>query len=189
MDNLSTRVVILDDFGNYDYSYFDNAGKMITNGLELTLTAQPARRLFAEINATFQNTKDKLDGHENIKVAYSPELLGYVKIKYNVSNDFSIALNGRYVGSMETFWDDSPDENYAQYVPVGRIGKKVNGYSELGINFRYENLFIKNSFINLKISNLLNEDIRYPTFTNNTWADKGTLDYSRSIHFSIGKEF
>jgi len=189
LDNLITRIIILDDIGNYDSSYFSNAGKMITNGVEFTFTAKPLNNLFLEFSGTYQNTKNKQAGHKDIKAAYSPQHLGYIKMRYNVTKNLSIALNSQYVGSMETFWDDSPDETQSGYVPIGRIGDKAASYSISGLNFHYKNLFYEGIYINARISNLFDSEIRYPAFTNNTWADRGTLDYGRRFLITLGLKF
>jgi hypothetical protein len=52
-----------------------------------------------------------------------------------------------------------------------------------------EDLFIKGFFLNLNISNLFNEEIRFPTTRSNAWADRGTLGFGRRLLLSIGYKF
>ncbi len=189
LDNLITRVIVLDDIGNYDYSYEANAGRMITNGMEFTLSVKPVHKLFVEVSGTYQKTRDKRAGYEDRKVAYSPETLGYLKVRYNLTNDLSAAINGQYVGSMETFWDDTPDETRPSHPPMGRIGDKVDGYGLLGLNVRYENLVLQGLYLQARVSNLFDSEIRYPTYTDNAWADKGTIGFGRQVWFTVGREF
>lgn len=178
LENLITRVSESDNSGNYS-TWSANAGKMITYGTELTLNTEPFENFRLELSGTFQETEDKRPGFENIDVAYSPKLLGYVKASYR-RKGFTIALNGNYVGAMETFWD---------VLTSSRIGDRVDGYFLIGANFRLENIFLKGLFFNLKCSNLLDEQIRYPTFTNNDWATKGTIGLRRTILATIGLKF
>ncbi len=189
LDNLITRLIILDDFGNYDYSYSTNAGRMITRGVELTFSAKPSDTFFLEFSATYQNTDDQTIGHDGIDLAYSPELLAYLKISYDLSPKLKISMNGRYVGPMKPYWDDAPDPESVSYIPIGRIGKDVIGYLDLGLNIRLTDIIKKGVFVNLKISNLLDSEIRYPVFTNNPYADKGTLDYGRHMMVTLGYAF
>jgi outer membrane receptor protein involved in Fe transport len=88
---------------------------------------------------------------------------------------------------METYWDETlKDENN----PFGqRIGDRVDGYFLLGANVRIEDLFIKGLYLNIRCSNLLDEEIRYPTFTNNQWATRGTMGFGRTFLVSIGMKF
>ncbi len=185
LNNLITRVVKFDDEGNYQ-SWSANAGKMVTNGVELTLNAEPFKNFRLELSGTYQETDDKRPGYENIQTAYSPNFLGYIKAAYRTKK-FTFAITGNYVDDMETYWDETlKDENN----PFGqRIGDRVDGYFLLGANLRIEDLFIKGLYLNIRCSNLLDEEIRYPTFTNNDWATRGTMGIRRTFLISIGMKF
>jgi outer membrane receptor for ferrienterochelin and colicin len=186
LKNLITRVVRIDDAGNYE-SFSDNAVKMVTNGAELTINTEPIEYLRVELSGTYQDTKDKTQGYENIAAAYSPKFLGYLKASF-LGVGFKISLTGTYVGPMETFWDkalQNPDGSIGE----GRIGDRVDGYFIMGANLRVDDLFVDGVFLNIKCSNLFDEDIRYPTFTNNPWAARGTLGFGRSFLVSLGYKF
>jgi outer membrane receptor for ferrienterochelin and colicins len=192
MNNLPTRVLVFNEDGSYNSSYSSSHGKMTTNGVELTLSAQPIKSLFIEVSATYQETKDEQKGHVDREVAYSPEHLGYLKLRYQINNDLSFAIDAQHVGSMETFWDTgnaNAQDTTLAYEPIGRIGDKVDGYMVAGLNLRYKNILKKDIYLNLRISNLTDTEIRYPTFTNNSWADKGTVGYGTSFTISIGCKF
>lgn len=189
LDNLITRVITLDETGNYESSFNDNAGKMITNGLELTIKCKPTKRFSAEFSASYQKTKNKMKDHEIIKVGYSPEFISLFKINYKPIANLTIAANAVYVSEMEPYWDNSPNPDTDFYSPIGRIGKPAPKYFSFGLNFRFENLLIEKSFISLKINNLFDEDIYFPATSNNNWLDKGTMDYGRMIYLNIGYEF
>ncbi|MCP5047286.1 MAG: TonB-dependent receptor [bacterium] len=185
LNNLITRIIVFDENNNYE-SWSGNAGKMVTHGMELTLNAEPVDHFRIELSGTFQKTRDKRAGFEDIDVAYSPELLGYLKAAYRAET-FSLALTGNYVGPMETFWDETrlnPDGSFGN-----RIGERVDGYFVLGANLRFRNIFAKGPYLNIRCSNLLDTEIRYPTFTNNEWADRGTIGNGRTFLVTIGKKF
>jgi outer membrane receptor protein involved in Fe transport len=185
LENLITRIVELTTEGKYN-SYSGNAGKMVTQGFELTLNAEPIEYLRMELSVTYQKTKDKREGFKNIPVAYSPKLLGYVKAYYHTGK-FTMAITGNYVDSMETFWDET---KVSLGNPKGsRIGEKTPGHFTLGANLRVENAWINGLYLNIRCSNLLDEEIRYPTATLNSFLDKGTLGSGRTFLVSLGYKF
>jgi outer membrane receptor for ferrienterochelin and colicin len=168
-------------------TWFANGGKMTTRGAELTVQAKPIKGLQVEMSITYQKTKDLRTGFTDIQVAYSPNILCYGKAAYRFLPDMTLALTGYYVGEMLPFYDETkknPDGTYG-----ARIGQKVNGYLELGCNLRIDNLFYEDDYVNVKCGNLLDQDIYYPTTTNNTWADKGYLGAGRTLLVSMGYEF
>jgi outer membrane receptor for ferrienterochelin and colicins len=187
LENLITRIVEHDQQGNYE-TWSGNAAKMVTYGAELTLNAEPIEYLRMELSGTYQKTEDKLPNFENIEVANSPKLLGYLKASY-LGVGFKIAVTGTYVGSMESFWDET--KNNPLGLPGGgsRIGDKVGGYFVIGANLRFDDLLIDGLFLNIRCSNILDEEIRYPTTTLSEWLDKGTLDIGRTFLVSLGYKF
>ena len=161
--------------------------KMVTDGIEISIQMEPMKNLYFDLSETYQKTKDKRPGYENITVAYSPNMLGYGKIMYCLNNDMTFSLTGNYVGEMETYWDETiknPDGSFGN-----RIGEKTPDYFIFGANFRVDNLFYKGLYLNVRGSNLLNREIHFPTFTNNQWAVKGTIDYGISVLFTLGVKF
>lgn len=185
LENLVTRIVEFDADNNYK-TWFDSAGKMVTKGVELTLQTRPFKDFSLELSGTYQETEDKTEGFENIDVAYSPNMLGYFKASYRYKK-FTFAVTGNYVGEMETFWDETktkPDGSFGN-----RIGEKVPGYFNLGANLRIEDILMKGLYLNLRVSNLLDEEIRYPTYTSNAWANRGTLGHPRFFMLTLGYKF
>ncbi len=189
LDNLITRVTEIDDTQNYYKSFSSNAGRFVTNGIELGITFTPLNNLYIQTSGSVQNTSDERPEFKDIKVAYSPQKLGYLKARYRINNQMTASILGQYVSSMEPYWDTEPDMHTPGQTSIGRIGQKTDGYFQASINFRYNNLFNKGYFINLNIYNLLDSEIRYPTFTNNRWADKGTLGYGREFMLTLGRKF
>ena len=162
--------------GDSYISYFSNLGKMVTNGIELTIKIKPTDCILIDMSGTYQDTKDL--NHEAIDVAMSPQWLGYAKLSYQ-KNNLIVSTTARYVDSMKAYFDTNP-------TVMARIGDNTQGYINLGANVRLNNFFHKGIYLNLHCSNLLDENIYYPTFTNNAWATKGTLDMSRSFLVTIG---
>jgi hypothetical protein len=44
-------------------------------------------------------------------------------------------------------------------------------------------------FLNLKLGNILDTEIRYPTTLSNAWAEKGNLGLGRNMLLTMGYEF
>jgi outer membrane receptor protein involved in Fe transport len=186
LDKLIIRTSQFDIDHNYS-TWFSNSGKLETYGAELSIQANITKALKFEISETYQKTKDLRANFKNIKVAYSPEFLGYAKISYLFNQNFRIGLTGNYVGEMLPYYDETvrmPDSTYG-----ARIGDKVKGYLSIGLNTRVDNLTKYNFYANVKLDNLLNQEIRYPTTVNNTWADKGTIGPGFTFMVSLGKKF
>ncbi len=182
LDNLIVRSVSLEGGDIIDYA--SNGGKLITNGGELSIQANPLNRLFADISLTYQETEDERAGFEDIEPGYSPHFLGYVKLSYAFDHDIILSFSGTYVDEMETEWDVTLNDNAG-----GRIGSKVDDYFILGANLRFNDLFGKGYYLNVRGSNILDKEYCYPTYVNNTWADRGTLGDPFGVLVTIGKTF
>ena len=187
LDNLITRVVKVEEDGSGYRTWSGNAGELITNGFEVSVKANPIGNLFTDLSFTLQNTDDKRKGYENIEPAYSPHKLGYFKMYYLFDEVFSIAFSANYVDAMETFYDEAILNSDSTY--GARIGDKVDEYINCSLNLRVNDILFDGMYFNLKIYNLFDSEIRYPTFTNNTWTDKGTTGAGRIFILSSGYYF
>lgn len=183
LENLITRVVELDEQGNYK-SWSGNAGEMVTNGVEVSVSSKLANGLQLELSGTYQQSEDERPGYEDIDLAYSPNFLGYFKAAYTFQQKYTVALTGNYVDEMETYWEISE-----QFPEGHRIGETTDPYLNVGANLRLENLLDKNLYLNIRASNLLDEEIHYPTTTTNSWADKGTIGEGLSFLITAGWKF
>ncbi|UCH93045.1 MAG: TonB-dependent receptor [Candidatus Aminicenantes bacterium] len=181
LNNLIYRTII--SSGGEWFYYHANVGEMTTTGLEFTLQIEPFNNLRLELSGTYQDTKDKRAGFEDINVAYSPKFLGYFNASYFINKNISLAVTGNYVDEMEAYYDDT--------LPVpGRLGEKVDSYLLMGANLRIRNLFGTGMFINFRCSNLLDQEIHYPATANNSlFASRGTIGRGRSFLLTMGWKF
>jgi outer membrane receptor protein involved in Fe transport len=182
LDELIFRSLFL--VGDEYTTYQANVGKMTTNGIELTFTYYPSRKFNLQISGTYQDTKEDREGvFENFEPGYSPKFLGYIKASYFFTREISLAITGNYVGEMESYYDDILS------IP-GRLGEKVDGYFLLGANLRIRDMFNTGWFLNLRGSNLLDQEIRYPTTSNNAnFAYRGTIGRGLSFLLTLGYQF
>jgi outer membrane receptor protein involved in Fe transport len=176
--------------GKYS-TFMTNSGKMKTNGIEFQIQAKLFDRMVMEFAAAYQDVTD--ENAEDIDVAFSPELLAYFRASYH-TNLFgypaNFALTCNYVDEMESQWDSTPqDTSDPNSPPVGRLGDKTDDYFNVGANLRIEDIFMKGLYFNLRVSNLLDEDIYFPINANQSWATKGTMDEGRSFLVTAGWKF
>lgn len=177
---------------NYEFLYssqtqvyseaITNSGNMYTNGAELNFITQPFTDFKIEVGGTYQQTIDA--DNKDITVAYSPNFLGQIKMFY-VLGKFSFAITGYYVDEMESLWIK---ENPITNEPAHRLGKKAEGYFNLGTNIRADNIY-KGLYANLRVSNILDTEIRYPTIQSTSPLANGTLGQIRMIFATIGWKF
>lgn len=161
-----------------------SSGEMQTQGAELIIQTHPIESMLFNFSTTYQRTKDLRIGYEDIDVAYSPELLIKSSLAFYFNKNLMSNLFFYYQSEMSTFWkvDTTPDEGF-------RIGNKIDGYFYLDLNLRYSDFIFDNLFLNLKVMNLLDQEIQYPTTLSNAWADKGTLGIGRSFIVTLGYNF
>jgi outer membrane receptor for ferrienterochelin and colicins len=183
LDKLISRTHFYDPSLSEYVTYWGNIGKMVTNGIEFKFKYRKSLRLSGEISLIYQQTKDRRTGFENIEPGYSPRFLGYIKGFFMFNLDTSLAITGNYVGPMESYYDDT-------MTPPRRLGDKVGGYFLLGVNLRFMDIFDTKFFINMRVSNLLDQEIRYPTTSNNSgFAQKGTIGNGRTFLLTLGYYF
>ena len=180
--NLITRDNYIDANGDLQWA-ISNAGKMKTYGFEIGLEVQPIKNLDLDCSFTYQKTSSKKEELSEIKVGYAPQFLAYINADYKCFENFICGIDARFVDEMETKWDPEKAKTNK------RIGLKVPAYLIVGLNFRIENLFAQHVSASLRLTNLFNAEIRYPTTGNSQWAEKGTLGFGREFFFSLGYEF
>lgn len=170
-----------------------NEGELKSNGLEASIRLENQNLWNVHAGVSYQYIEDKKNNRD---LGYSPNTLGYLRAVYFLTNDFSFGMSGLYVNEMLARWNNSPSEksptldpNDPSYIPVGRIGANTKAYLKIGFNIRYNNLITKGVYLNLKISNLFDAEIRTPVDDSNIWVDKGMLSYGRQFFINLGYKF
>jgi outer membrane receptor protein involved in Fe transport len=181
MTDLIVRTLGVNEQGQF-YNYNSNAGNVETKGMELTLQIQPAENLDLEAGCTYLKSVDL--ENRTIKYNYSPNILGNLKLTYNLSSHLKASIIANFVDKMETGWLSNPDGTGT------RIGKSVPSYSTIGANVRLTDLFKPGLYLEIHGTNIFNRDILFPATTNNNGLfPKGTLGMGRQIIFSLGYKF
>jgi len=185
LKNLLERQIIITPAGQY-LNFISNGGEWTTHGLELSLQAQPTDKTQLELSLTYQETHNKYNS--DMEAAYSPHLLGQVKFSYQWTPQLTLGLTGYYVSEIQVYFDPTlknPDGSFGRRIN----GTNSNGYFTMGANVRFQDWLHRGTFVNLRVDNLLNQEITYPTYLNNSWMDRGSVGEDRSVMITVGYEF
>jgi len=180
---ISTTNIYDNNTGEWEiFSY--TSGKMETNGIECGLLWQLHEDIRWKTDLVYQKSNDLKTGYEDISLGYSPELLGYFQFIYTPVENKTCAIMGRYIDKMYTLWktNTTPDQGK-------RIGKSIPGYYVVDVNLRYNKILDTDFYLELKMKNIFDQEIRYPTTTSNSWADKGIFGQGRNFLISLGWNF
>ncbi len=209
LQSLFVKETYADSIGAFN-GVSKNSGELITRGLELiakrrfNVSLRNGQRinLRTSLSVSFQNTRnvapDSLSEAlkqqiEDTLVAFSPRVLGTANIVARYKK-FSIGLSANYVGAMVAYTPQPRIISADSMITTPPLGANTDPYLRLSANFRVDNLRFfqeKNGgfYVNLKISNLMNEQYSYPTYTNIRWAKLGLLGRPRQFLLSVGYVF
>lgn len=180
LDNLLVRDV---KFVNGSYAPItSNSGKLITFGSELLLYYQPIKKIFTEFSVSYQKTENKRKGCEHIKAPFSPKFLAYAKYTHSITKTIFYSFTANYIDKMYPVWIGDTETGAYQ-------GDETDGFWIVNSNIQVNNFFIDKLYAKLRIYNLLNTDILYPTHENQLWATKGIMGRSREFLFTLGYKF
>lgn len=154
-----------------------STGELETIGIESIINVNFTDSLSSELGATVQSTKNI--SSPNVDVAYSPKVVAHAKLAYTNQNTI-LSLTSRYVSSMETFYD---------FENARRIGNKISDYFVLDANYRINKIY-KGAYVNLRVTNILDEEIRYPNNPESNGGsnamNRGTLGPEREFMLTLG---
>jgi len=156
-------------------------GEISINGVETIIIAEISPALSSEVGLTYQSSRN--NNATNIAVAYSPKSILHGKLVYSAEKNI-FSITSRYVSSMLPSYDSENSQ---------RIGNKIAGYLVLDGNYRIKNLY-KDIFLNIRVTNILNEEIRYPNNPESNGSggnamNRGTLGPKREYTLNVGWMF
>jgi outer membrane receptor for ferrienterochelin and colicin len=155
-----------------------NDGEQHNTGVEWIIQTNYLDSITSQLALTYQDNKDFI--HPDITIAYSPNFLAYFKTSYLFNEKDSVALSANYVGKMVSFYDSSANK---------RIGEGSKAYIYATGNLRLNNIY-NDLYLNIHITNLFNQTIRYPnTNVNSENLTLGTLAPMRSYYATLGWNF
>jgi len=170
-------------------SSLGNIGEIETLGLELTSTIQVNNALKVNFDISLHDVEDKTPGYENIDAAYAPSAIANLRTTYSFNNDTHLSLLGHYTGSVLTEWKIANTGTLTERINNGaRTGNKIDAISSVDLNLVMENVYTKNLDVSLKIGNITDETLRYPTINNRAF-DKGTIGMNRHVLATVEYAF
>jgi len=213
LDLITRRAEIIN--GNY-VTRSTNGDRLVTNGGELITNMQYSlprsegqKAIIFNLNAdaTLQRTADVND--DNREVSFSPNFLSGVSAGIRIEEFGGGKRNGKlragigsleltvgmnYVGAMRAYYE--PDTLGTALNPIlpYYIGDDTDGYARWSLNFRINDIRLfreKNGgfYANCRVVNLFDKQYYYPTYSINSWADRGMLGRPRQILITIGYKF
>ncbi|NJO89962.1 MAG: hypothetical protein HC831_14205 [Chloroflexia bacterium] len=89
------------------------------------------------------------------------------KIAYTITSNIKFSLIGKYVDKMKPYFNTTPifdanDLPSGKY--IGFTADDVPAYFTLDANLHLEAPFKSNLYLNINVTNILDQDIFYPTF-------------------------
>lgn len=178
--DMITKTQIFNSSNGIYYWLFQNYGKMVTNGIELSLSAEPIKRVHLEVSGTYQKSEDQrtVDANGNkVNVGNSPQYLGYGKLSFELKK-ITLATNVTYVDKMDAAWNDKNKTRQAEAVP---------SYWNAACNFRINDIY-NGIFAALSISNIFNTEIRYISGSDE-FTQRGYIGEPRTLSLTIGYKF
>lgn len=169
LDDLFTQDITTLPSGQFAFST-KRSGKIESHGLELITKGQFSENMLGELDYTYQRTEDK---ENNTDAAYSPDSVVQAKLSYRKQLN-TLSLLGRYTSSM---------------FPPSNVGDTISSNTIFDLNYRIDD-FIGKAYFNLKLTNIFDEEIRYPNNIQfNELLDRGTIGPDRSIFGTLGWKF
>lgn len=185
--NILRTIQVLDPAtGNYA-PIDDNSGRWRTHGLELILDLAPRPDLNLSASLTWQRTEDR---QSDIDPGYSPALLATLQADWR-HGPLTYAVSASYVDAMDADW------NFVRGPVAGvveRIGERVPGDWNLGVNLRFDPrgtarvTMAGRPYFALHVSNLLDTDNRYPA-NELTAFEHGLIGPGRTVTATLGYVF
>lgn len=196
-----------------------NGDHFTTRGIELIANStygiprtenQRSMSLHASTDMTYQRTIDFND--RDIEVSFSPDFLAGANVSFEIGDlivqskglnmgSAIITVGMNYVGAMKAYYQSDTTDLSGNPIPPGYIGDDTDGYTRWSLNFRLNHIRFRQQtmnkstavstgfYLNARITNLFNKEYFYPTYTLNSWADRGMLGRPRQILVTIGYKF
>jgi len=158
-------------------------GEIETTGIETIINYTITDSLSSEISATFQDSENP--NQSSIDVPYSPRWVAQAKLSYEFNRSV-FSINAKFVDSIKPFYS---------FEDQARIGNKIDSYTVVDMNMRVNDLY-KDLYLNIKASNIFDEEIRYPnnpenngTSALNNAMNEGTIGDERAFFVTVGWRF
>ena len=195
IENLLSRVSSVDASG--DATFFSGNTRSVNTiggeaGLFLSHTDNWQIEMSGSLNRSNETQIFKNDTVTNQSPSFSPWLLAYFKANYHWKLkpfDLSAGLNMRYISQVQSGLIVVEGN-------VQRLGDQIRDYTQSNLNLRISRSSLtpdqqrnklRNMYLALSMTNVLNANVQYPTTGNNeSWATQGSPGFSRRFFLTLG---
>lgn len=130
---------------DHDTAYYKNIGKADTRGVEIEAQYRLMSNLTADASVSYLDTEDDSTG---MPIEGATKWLADAGLMFNPINDLYVSIQYNYVGKRHRGAND----------PRGKLGS----YQTVRLCLTYENFLVDGLQLRTGISNLFDEDVRYP---------------------------
>lgn len=176
-DLLLRRIVTLPNGINVAKN--DNNLAVSTQGIEASFIVTPSYKMKIEFSTTYQNSQYTNSEFEDVAVYLSPDLLMYLKARYDITNKISIGLKSNYVAGMNS---------ELNITTLEKSGSDSPSNFTIDANIRMKDIF-GSFFAQAFITNITDQEVRYPTVFSFSNPDQGMLGFGRRLQLKIGYQF
>ncbi|MCK5520471.1 MAG: TonB-dependent receptor, partial [Candidatus Marinimicrobia bacterium] len=146
------------------------------HGAEFIVSYRPYESFGLNFSHTLQFSED--NSYLGVNPGNVPNHLSYFNAYFR-KNNFRFAINANYVSAMDAEWSIENLERQADSVPA---------HWKIGSNIQMDNFIIPMLSANLRISNILDSEIRYPAGSQE-FTQRGYIGAGRLIQFKLSYSF
>lgn len=154
----------------FNSQQFSNTGGAMTQGIEFETQLSLSEAWRLDANLSLVRTEDDQTGRD---LEGATDLISNIDLIWQPKSDFSVNLRHRHVGERHR----SPMDTRAD----------LDSYQSVDLNINFFNLIDAGITLSVEFSNLLDEDIRFPSLTG-TYPDDFRQD-GRSFRLELSKTF
>ncbi|MCK5684467.1 TonB-dependent receptor, partial [bacterium] len=158
------------------YWLYLNGEEKNTHGAEFIVSYRPYESFGLNFSHTLQFSED--NSYLGVNPGNVPNHLSYFNAYFR-KNNFRFAINANYVSAMDAEWSIENLERQADSVPA---------HWKIGSNIQMDNFIIPMLSANLRISNILDSEIRYPAGSQE-FTQRGYIGAGRLIQFKLSYSF
>ncbi len=156
----------------------NNDGRWRSYGYDFNIDYRPTPQWRLSASFNLQTTRDQ---SVDDNIGYSPNQLLKLKTDFKHGKN-TYALYSHFVGQRDTELEPTDTNGDDVVDSLARRGEPADGYWNIGVNWRRE--LHHSTAINLNISNLLDEEFRYPA-NEVSDLDRGLIGVGRVVTLSL----
>ena len=159
----------------YDIIYLGDKSEIDTYGFEFITKVKPKYNFMVEFSTNF-NHSDLTNDSFNTELSFSPNSVLHLKAVYYFNEKRSFSVSVKQVNDMK------------KVITGINRDLEVGSYLTYDASLRIHDIFRKDFFLNIHLSNIFNKEYFYPA-VNNSWQGIGTPGNEFLCEFIFGLEY